>query len=241
MNQSRQALGTSPQPTDTNAPAVDARQLSKRYGRTWALRRVDLRVERGELLCLLGPNGSGKTTLLRILSTLTRPTFGAFSILGEPARSRSAILPRIGVLADQAYMYGELTARENLRFAGVMYGLDLDEDSLLEALAGVGLAKVAGREIRTFSSGMRKRLSLARATLHDPELVLMDEPYGALDVEGMAWVDRFVTELRAANRAAIIATHEVDRAKRLCDRALRLDAGRVTYAGPIDGYEVAAE
>ncbi len=220
------------------AEVVDARQISKRYQRTWALRKVNLRVEAGTLVCLLGPNGSGKSTLLRIIAMTTRPTLGKLEVFGATPRERSVILSRLGVLSNRPYVYDELTARENLRFASSMYDAGLNDDALLAALASVGLERVADAAVRTFSSGMRKRLSLARATLHDPDLVLLDEPYGALDVEGIAWVDRFVHGLRAANKTAIIATHETGRARELCDFALGLRAGRVIYDGPASDYKL---
>ena len=216
--------------------AIDAREVSKRYARTWALKAVTFSVGRGELVSLLGPNGSGKSTLLRVVSSVTRPTYGEVSVFGASPR-RSDFRRRVGVLPAQSYLYGELTALENLRFAAVMYGLDGDVDGLHEALAHVGLPHVANEQVRTFSSGMRKRLALARATLHDPELVLLDEPYGALDVEGIEWVDRFVSGLREHGKTALIATHEIGRALALCDRAVALRGGRVVFDGPTSDYE----
>lgn len=196
-------------------------------------------MRRGELVALLGPNGSGKSTLLRVITRVTRPTYGDLSVFGE-SRSSDEVRRRLGVLPAQSYLYGELTALENLRFAAVMYGLDAKVEALDEALANVGLAHVGDEQVRTFSSGMRKRLALARATLHDPELVLLDEPYGALDVEGIEWVDRFVSGLREAGKTAVIATHEIGRALALCDRAVALRGGRVTFDGPTSEYRGAA-
>lgn len=220
-----------PEPT-----AIEARDVSKRYARTWALRRVSLTVARGELVALLGPNGSGKSTLLRVITSITRPTYGEVKVFGASPRDGDEVRRRMGVLPPQSYLYGELTAFENLRFASVMYGLDGARDTLHEALANVGLAHVADEQVRTFSSGMRKRLALARATLHDPELVLLDEPYGALDVEGIEWVDRFTAGLREHGKTAVIATHEIGRALALCDRAVVLRGGRVVFEGPTSEY-----
>ena len=225
-----------PSAAERPSEVVEARQITKRYGRTWALKRVDMTVARGELVCLLGPNGSGKSTLLRVISTATRPTFGTLRVLGRNNRARGDIVSRLGVLAPSTYLYGELTARENLRFAASMYGISVDGEGLEAAMASVGLAHVADEEVRTFSSGMRKRLSLARATLHDPDLVLLDEPYAALDVEGVAWVDRFVDRLRSSRKTALIATHKHARAGDICDRAVGLVKGRVVYDGPVEDY-----
>jgi heme exporter protein A len=216
---------------------VDARQVSKRYARTWALKAVDLKVGRGELVSLLGPNGSGKSTLIRVLTASTRPTYGEVHIFGAPPKNGQNVRERMGVLPHQSFLYDELTALENLRFAATMYGIRAAKDDMMEALGHVGLARVADAQVRTYSSGMRKRLALVRATLHDPELVILDEPYGALDVEGIGWVDRFIDELRDAKKTLVIATHEVGRALALCDRAVQLRGGRVMFDGPTDEYE----
>ena len=218
------------------SPAIDARRISKRYPRVWALSAVDLRVECGEVIALLGPNGSGKSTLLRIVAGAARPTAGHVRISGESAGS-AASRQRIGFLSHQMCLYDELTAQENLRFAATMYGLDSADDVASGALAAVGLSAVVDSQVRTFSSGMRKRLALARATLHDPEIVLLDEPYGALDLDGIEWVDRFVGGLSAAGKTAIIATHEAGRALALSGRAVALRDGRVVYDGPAASFE----
>jgi heme exporter protein A len=222
---------------DLAAPVVLARGVTKRYARTWALKGVDLHVERGELVSLLGPNGSGKSTLLRILTSATRPTTGEVRVFGaEPKNGGDEVRKRFGVLPASSYLYGELTGLENLRFAATMYGMKASKETLLEALTHVGLAAAADLQVRTYSSGMRKRLALARATLHDPELVLLDEPYGALDVQGIDWVDRFIRELREQGKTLIIATHEVGRALALCDRAVALRGGRVEFDGHTREY-----
>lgn len=219
-----------------SALVVDARQVSKRYARTWALKAVDLQVRRGELVSLLGPNGSGKTTLLRVLTSATRPTYGTVRVFGVSPKNGDGVRGRLGVLPPQTYLYGELTGLENLRFAAVMYGLKPKKPELMKALEHVGLAHAADAQLRTYSSGMRKRLALARATLHDPELVFLDEPYGALDVAGIEWVDRFIDDLRAERKTLVIATHEVGRALSLCDRAVSLRSGRVEFDGPTSEY-----
>jgi heme exporter protein A len=236
MTDNSKAAGASPARSGADDLVVDARQVSKRYARTWALKAVDLKVARGELVSLLGPNGSGKSTLLRVLTAVTRPTYGEVKIFGLAPKNGQSVRERFGVLPHQSYLYGELTALENLRFAATMYGIQPAKDDLKEALTHVGLAHVAEAQVRTFSSGMRKRLALARATLHDPELVFLDEPYGALDVEGIGWVDSFITELRDARKTLVIATHEIGRALALCDRAVSLHGGRVDFDGPTSEY-----
>jgi ABC-type multidrug transport system ATPase subunit len=236
MNNKPSPAGAAASRNDPDELVVDARQVSKRYVRTWALKAVDLQVRRGELVSLLGPNGSGKSTLLRILMAVTRPTYGEVKLFGVSPKDGGNVRERLGVLPHQSYLYDELTAQENLRFAATMYGIHPDRKDFAEALAHVGLAHVADAQVRTFSSGMRKRLALARATLHDPELVFLDEPYGALDVEGIAWVDSFIKELRDARKTLVIATHEIGRALALCDRAVSLHGGRVDFDGPTSQY-----
>ncbi|UCF19018.1 MAG: ABC transporter ATP-binding protein [Gemmatimonadota bacterium] len=236
MTDRERAAGNGEAVFDPSAPVVDVRKVSKRYARTWALKNVDLTVRRGELVSLLGPNGSGKSTLLRILTAVTRPTYGDVRVFGAAPRDGDEVRRHFGILPAQTYLYGELTALENLRFAAVMYGLRPTKQLLLDALAHVGLAHVPDAQVRTFSSGMRKRLALARATLHDPEFVMLDEPYGALDVEGIAWVDRFIIELRETNKTLVIATHEIGRALALCDRAVALRSGRIEFDGPTSEY-----
>jgi ABC-type multidrug transport system ATPase subunit len=231
------APGTGRVAIDPAAPVVDARQVSKRYVRTWALKAIDLRVERGELVALLGPNGSGKSTLLRVITAVTRPTYGQVMVFGATAKNGDEVRRHLGVLPHQTYLYGELTGLENLRFAATMYGIQASKHDLIEALDHVGLADAADTQVRTYSSGMGKRLALARATLHDPEFVLLDEPYGALDVEGIGWVDRFIGELREAKKTLLIATHEIGRALALCDRAVVLRGGRIEFDGPTSDYK----
>jgi heme exporter protein A len=209
-----------------------AQDLWKRYRGTWALREVDLMVAPGECVCLVGPNGAGKTTLLRILATATSPSRGEVAVFGESTRTQpEAVRRRVGLFVAQSYVYGELTPVENLRFAATMYGLNPTDAELRERVARAGLAKAADARVRTFSQGMLQRLALARATLNDAQLMLLDEPYTALDASGLRLVDALIGDLRAAGRTVIMATHLVERGLEQCDRALALEAGRLVYDG----------
>lgn len=220
-------------------PAVEARGLWKRYRGTWALRDVNLVVPSGQCICLVGPNGAGKTTLLRVLATATSPTRGHVAILGDSTRERAeAVRPRVGLFVAQAYVYGELTPVENLRFAAVMYGRTPTDAELRERLARVGLTRTADALVRTFSQGMLQRLALARAMLHDAPLMLLDEPYTALDQDGLRLVDGLIAELRAAGRTVIMATHLIERALEQSDRGVAIDGGRVVYDGAPRGLPV---
>lgn len=223
-------------PNSRPVPVIDARGLKKRFGHTWALRGLNLTIEAGEVVALLGPNGSGKSTLLRLLSTAARASAGELRLFGfSPASDAASIRRRVGVLAHASGLYGELSARENLHFAALMYGLTISAAALDQRLAHVGLAHAAGARVRTYSQGMTQRLALLRATLHNPDLVLLDEPYTALDSNGLTLVDRALTDLRNAGKTAVVATHLIERSLRHCDRALVLSAGRVVYDGPSAG------
>ncbi|MFZ5482175.1 MAG: ABC transporter ATP-binding protein [Myxococcota bacterium] len=209
----------------STSPAIAATGLCRRYAARWALRGVDLRVERGRALMIVGANGAGKTTLVRVLGTALRPTQGSLELLGcaEPRDAR----PKVALLSHADGHYDDLTARENLAFAARAGGADAD--ALLER---VGLAARRHDVVRTFSAGMRKRLSFARLLCKRADLVLLDEPYAGMDPAGHAFVDGLLRELRAGGTTVVLSTHQVARGAELCDDAVRLDAGKVAWAGP---------
>jgi ABC-type multidrug transport system ATPase subunit len=219
--------------------------LAKRYGHTWALRGIDLSVAAGDAVALLGPNGSGKSTLLRILVTAARPSQGDVRVFGASTRTDGdAVRRRVGLLSDRPPLYEELTAVENLAFATTMYGLQVAEEALRAAIAAVGLARAADAKVRTFSQGMAQRLSVARTTLQNPDLILLDEPYNALDVDGLRLVDQLLARARAAGKTAILATHHIAKGLAQCNRVFVLQGGRVTFDGPtasFAGSQAAAE
>jgi heme exporter protein A len=210
----------------TAAPAIDAANLARRYGRRWALIDVSFQLPRGEVMMLAGRNGAGKTTLLRVLSTAIRPDGGRARVGGFDLRDREPIRRAVALLGHQSYVYESLTARENLeivaRFLSPAAG-----PAVNEVLRRVGLAARADDEVSTFSAGMRKRLSFARVLLQQPEIAMLDEPYGQLDPEGFALVDEVVRELKGRGATVIISTHQVERVECLADRVLRLEGGRV--------------
>lgn len=206
------------------------------------MRRVSLAIARGESVALVGHNGSGKSTLLKVLATVLTPTRGTVSVFGmDPENGGDDLRRRIGFMAHQPYAYRDLTALENLRFAAALYGVPRGEDELLELLRRVGLAGSARQLLRGFSQGMAQRLALARAVLHEPELLLLDEPYSTLDPDGAAMVDRVLEAHRAAGLTTVLVTHQVGRAFDLCGRVVVLAEGRVTFDGPVDRYTPAAQ
>jgi heme exporter protein A len=200
--------------------------VGRRFGTHAALRDVTLRVGWGARVAVLGPNGAGKSTLLRIFATLLRPTSGELRLAGlSPRRDRALIRRRIGVVAHQTFLFGALTALENLLFYARLYGVPQPRQRAAQALDRVGLADRAGTQARVLSRGMQQRLALARALLHDPDLLLLDEPDTGLDQDGLALLAEIIAE--RPDRAVVLTTHHVEWALALCERAVALDRGRV--------------
>ncbi|RMF46986.1 MAG: ABC transporter ATP-binding protein, partial [Anaerolineae bacterium] len=169
---------------------IQVRKLVKRFGPKVVLRGLDFQVDSGEFVALLGPNGAGKTTFLRILTSLSRPTLGEVHVAGYALPSQAAsVRRRLGVVSHQPLLYGDLTAEENLRFYGRMYGVQNLDARIAEVLDMVGLLPRRRDLVRTFSRGMQQRLAIGRAVLHDPEVMLFDEPHTGLDQDACAMLD----------------------------------------------------
>lgn len=213
------------------ALAVEATSLSHTFGAARVLRDVDLRVEAGERVAVFGPNGAGKSTLLRVLATLIRPTAGVVHILGlDPQRELLAVRRRIGVVGHRTYLDDQLTAAENLRYYGRLYDVPALEPRIAELLELVGLRRRADDRVRVFSRGMQQRLALARALLHDPDLLLLDEPDTGLDAQGIELLAQAVDR---PGRTVLLTSHHPERAARIASRALLLVDGRVAADGPV--------
>lgn len=211
-------------------PGLELSGIARRFGLRWALRGVDLRVERGETIALTGRNGSGKTTLLRICSTLLRPTRGHGSIFGSDiVQDADRVRSFVGFLAHHAGVYDDLTAAENLRFAARMIGIERSrqKEKVSSVLDRVGLIRESGERVRGFSAGMRRRLALARLLLQTPSLLLLDEPYASFDAEGVELVNALALDVVRADGIALIATHDLTRATGT-SREVRLEEGRIT-------------
>src|SRR2546428_3338657 len=206
-------------------PAVRLSGVTRVFGVAPALVRVDLRVERGEVLLVRGPNGAGKSTLLRVMATALSPTYGSGSVLGfDLVAGREEIRRRIDLLGHRTRLYEDLTGRENLRFAAVLFGLETG--SIDGALRRVGLTDVADERVRGYSQGMRQRVAVARALLRRPELLLLDEPYAGLDEGGKDVVDDAIRAARADGRTVVLATHDPSRGG-AATRTVFMDGGRV--------------
>ena len=208
---------------------VEAREASRHYGRRKALSRVSLRCQAGEIVGLFGPNGAGKSTLLALFSTLLRPSAGEIRFGDRAAETLGDRLRRhIGMLGHDLFLYGDLTAAENLQFFGQLYGLPASGLSgpVDRALAAAKLQDRAHDRVGSFSRGLRQRLALERALLHQPRLVLLDEPFTGLDDDSAAALEARLRTLRDAGAIVVMATHDFESAEGIVDRAVCLRDGR---------------
>jgi heme exporter protein A len=223
------------------APAIEVHKLTKAFGHQVALRGVDLSVDDGEFLTLFGPNGAGKTTLMRIVASLTRPTAGTIRVRGEDLGKAATSLRRhIGLISHNSLLYSDLTPDENLRFFARMYDLPDAAARIDTVLDQVGLTARRRDPVRTFSRGMVQRLAIARAILHDPAIMLLDEPYTGLDLQAADMLRAVLQELAASDRTVILTTHNLEHGLEMCDRAAILSRGKVAWLGPRAGLDLAA-
>ncbi len=209
---------------------IRVRGLVKRFGSRFALRGVDLDVGAGECVALVGPNGAGKTTLLRILATLSRPTEGSVRVDGlDLAQDANALRRRVGFLSHQPLLYDDLSGEENLRFYGRMYEVAGLEARVAAMLDQVGLAYARHDVVRTYSRGMKQRLSIARALLHDPPVLLLDEPYTGLDRQAAGMLDEILQQVGMDARTVLLTTHDVERGLGLTQRVTLLARGQIVF------------
>ncbi len=207
---------------------INVTKLVKRFGPKTVLRGLDFEVESGEFVALLGPNGAGKTTFLRILSSLSRPAMGEVNIAGYylPGQA-SAVRRRLGVVSHLPLLYGDLTAEENLRFFGRMYAVAGLDNRINEVLEMVGLEARRRDLVRTFSRGMQQRLAIGRAVLHDPDVMLFDEPHTGLDQDACVMLDTVLQEVAARGRTVVMTSHDLARAADLASRFDVLSRGKI--------------
>ncbi len=214
--------------TDPTSAAVSIRRLQRRFGATPVLRSLDLDIRRGECLALFGPNGAGKSTLLRTLAGLLRADAGDVEVFGRALPADAALRRRIGYLGHDAFLYRDLDAAENLTYYGRLFGVH-DRGRATALLREVGLERFTSRRVGTFSRGMLQRLGLARALLHEPDLLLLDEPLTGLDPEGADVLSRMLARLREDGVTVLMATHDIARALESATRAVILQRGRVGW------------
>lgn len=207
---------------------IETVRLTKRFGPKTVLRSLDFAAEQGEFVALLGPNGAGKTTFLRILASLSRQSLGEVRIAGYSLPHQAAAVRRkLGVVSHQPLLYGDLSAAENLSFYGRMYGVAALEKRITQVLDLVGLSARRNDLVRTFSRGMQQRLAIGRAVLHDPEVLLLDEPHTGLDQDACEMLDSVLRSVAAQHRTLVMTSHDLSRAQDLASRFDVLTRGRI--------------
>jgi len=210
---------------------ITARGVWKFFGDFAALRDIDLEVARGATLALLGRNGAGKTTLLRMFAALSKPSRGSITLEGGELRNE-AQRRRIGVIGHGIWIYDDLTAAENLEFFASLYAIPDPQPRIDQWLEATGLARVRNSRTREFSRGMRQRLAIARAFFHEPEILLLDEPFTALDDRAAALLSGLIDKAHAEGRTVLISTHQLREALALATDVAVLDRGRLAFRGP---------
>ena len=220
--------------------AIDARGLVKQFGSRRGLDGVDLRLPAGAFLSIFGPNGAGKTTLLRMLALLSRPTRGSLAMLGVDALEEpDALRSRVGLISHKSMLYGDLTARENLEFFSSLHPGGPDCARIDELLRLVELDHRRNDPVRTFSRGMQQRLSIARALVNDPDLVLLDEPYSGLDPHAAELFDQLIDRVRDG-RTFVMVSHDLQKGYQMCTHALILARGQVVVCAERAQIDAAA-
>ena len=210
------------------AAAVFVDGVTCNFGKRRALDGLSLRVPVGRVVGVVGPNGAGKTTLLDVVCGLLPPDAGTVTVLGlDVARAPRQVSRKIGVVPQETALYEDVSARENLRFAAALYDVPRAEARVAELLALVGLEARAADRVSTLSGGMRRRLCVARALVHEPELLILDEPTVGVDVEARHQIWSHIRALRAAGRTVLLSTNYLDEAEALCDRVAMLRDGRL--------------
>ena len=216
-------------------PFIEARGLVKKFGNKTALRDVDIILTEGDSLALFGPNGAGKSTLIQVLCSLMLPTSGSVRIAGYDARrDREALHQIVGLIGHRTFLYPHLSACENLKFYGTMYGVARLNARISEVLDLVGLSDCRNDTVQNFSRGMQQRLSIARAVIHDPMMIFLDEPFTGLDQQGRQDFTKLILHFSDQGKTIIMASHHLHLGLELCDRAAILKSGKIVYLQDVD-------
>ena len=212
--------------------AIEVKRLIKSYGENHALRGIDLNVKWGDILAIFGPNGAGKTTLLKVLATLVKPSAGDVSVAGFNSKQDAIMIRRrIGVVTHQTLLYDDLSAYENLRFYGKMYDVSNLRDRINQLIAQVGLESRIHDPVRTLSRGMQQRLAIARALIHDPPVLLLDEPGTGLDQHASAMFAHILNSTVNKQRAVLMTSHSLEQGAALSSRIAIMADGKIAYEG----------
>jgi heme exporter protein A len=217
---------------ETSHPAIELSNLARRYGREFVLKDISLVVTPGKVVVLKGNNGTGKTTLLKVLATRLRPSRGSGKVFGcDLVKQANEVRKSIAYLSVSGGSYPSLTAFENLKLAAQLYNLEFTSAELEGKLEAVGLLQARNKLVREFSSGMKKRLGIARVLLSDAELWLLDEPYNALDESGQNLIDDLLKTAHLDGRTVVMATHDLERSSQFADSVLQLQGGTLRRYG----------
>lgn len=209
---------------------IEIHTLFKKYSHIEALRGISVEIERGSFVTVLGPNGAGKSTFLKILSTLLKPTSGEVSISGfDLVKGRNSIRKISGLISHETMLYDNLSALENLEFISVFYGIDNKTEKCEKLLRDVGLFERRNDFVKTFSRGMKQRLSIARSLIHQPDILLLDEPYSGLDQDGIRNLTSILQGLKNDGRTILLTTHNFDEGLELSDRVFILNNGKIVF------------
>jgi heme exporter protein A len=220
-------------------PVIEVRNLSKTFGARRALDGLDFTLPQGAFLSVFGPNGAGKTTLLRVLATLARPSSGTVRVLGFDLREKpDDIRGQIGFISHRSLLYPDLTAEENLSFAARLYGVEEPAKQVSRMLATVELTARRHDPVRSFSRGMTQRLSIARALIHSPRLIFLDEPYSGLDPHAIEILDGLISAVREGH-SFVMVSHDLHKGLELASHVLMLTRGRQALFAPKSDLDLA--
>lgn len=216
--------------TQTDGNAIEVKRLTKTYGEQYALRGIDLSVKWGDFLAIFGPNGAGKTTLLKVLATIAKPSSGDVSVAGfDLSEDGVKVRQLIGVVSHQTLLYDDLSAYENLRFYGKMYEVSDLKNRISQLVAQVGLESRLHDPVRTLSRGMQQRLAIARALIHDPPILILDEPGTGLDQHASAMLANVIATTLTGQRTVIMTTHSLEQGAALGNRIMIMANGKIVY------------
>jgi len=222
-----------------NNSGILIRGLKKSYGFLDVLNSIDLEFEEGEFATIFGPNGAGKTTLIKILSTLLRPDSGEIFINGIDLRKKVVEIRKlVGLISHEHYLYHNLTVEENMQFFGKLYEIKNLKETIELNLNKLGIYSKKDRLVRDLSNGMKQRASIARAVLHEPQVLLFDEPFVGLDYDGISLLSELLEESKKSRKNVIITTHDLNLGMKQCDTVIVLDKGTIKYKKPADSTKL---
>ena len=216
---------------------IEIRDVTKKFGTNTVLDGVSLQIQKGDSFALIGPNGAGKTTLVRILSTLSNPNSGTIIINGfDINEDQENVRGQIGVISHNTFLYEDLTAQENLEFYAELYSIDKEEgqEKIDQLLRKVNLRLRAHDIVGTFSRGMKQRLAIARMVLHDPNILILDEPSTGLDVKSRNIFYEIVKDLHSTGKTVLLATHDLKELEILCDKLAIMNGGKILLSGEVE-------